>query len=179
MFYRVASRHVELCPVRSSARVAQVEWAKTSFAERKRVLACLQNYILDNQDDIARVASRDSGKPRKPPPPHPIHLFFQYRWTPLIGFFPVSLTPSLLLLLVSWARFRLVMYVFYTILYYTVLPIYFSSRCSVYRVGSYRVGSYHVPTYISYRVFVFREVVGAHRISVVFIWAGITFLRVG
>lgn len=67
-FYLVASRHVELCPVRSSARVAQVEWAKTSFAERKRVLVCLQNYILDNQDDIARVASRDSGKPRKPPP---------------------------------------------------------------------------------------------------------------
>ncbi|CAB1116703.1 ALDH [Ectocarpus sp. CCAP 1310/34] len=45
------------------ARVAQEEWALTTFAERKRVLACLQRYILDNQDDIARVASRDSGKP--------------------------------------------------------------------------------------------------------------------
>lgn len=44
------------------ARVAQKEWAKTSFAERRRVLSCLQRFILDNQEDIARVASRDSGK---------------------------------------------------------------------------------------------------------------------
>lgn len=29
------------------------------------MLTCLQHYILDNQDDIARVASRDSGKPRE------------------------------------------------------------------------------------------------------------------
>lgn len=60
----VASRHAVFG---SSARLAQLEWAKTTFAERKRVLECLQNYILDHQDDIARVASRDSGKPRKPP----------------------------------------------------------------------------------------------------------------
>lgn len=47
------------------ARVAQKEWALTSFAERRRVLACLQRYILDHQEDIARVASRDSGKSRE------------------------------------------------------------------------------------------------------------------
>lgn len=47
------------------ARVAQKEWALTTFAERKRVLGCLQRYILDHQEDIARVASRDSGKTRK------------------------------------------------------------------------------------------------------------------
>eukprot|EP00904_Undaria_pinnatifida_P006431 jgi/Undpi1/2918/HiC_scaffold_14.g06295.m1 len=45
------------------ARVAQEAWALTSFAERKRVLDCLQKYIVDHQDDIAMVASRDSGKP--------------------------------------------------------------------------------------------------------------------
>ncbi|CAN0468713.1 unnamed protein product, partial [Laminaria digitata] len=44
------------------ARVAQEAWAKTTFAERKRVLNCLQKYILDYEDDIAMVASRDSGK---------------------------------------------------------------------------------------------------------------------
>ncbi|CAN0363280.1 unnamed protein product, partial [Discosporangium mesarthrocarpum] len=45
------------------ARVAQGEWAKTSYKERRRVLDCLQKYILAHQEDIARVASRDSGKP--------------------------------------------------------------------------------------------------------------------
>ncbi|CAM9454382.1 unnamed protein product [Ascophyllum nodosum] len=44
------------------ARAAQGEWARTTFAERRRVLECLQRYILDHQEDIARVASRDSGK---------------------------------------------------------------------------------------------------------------------
>lgn len=47
------------------ASFAQKEWASTTFAERKRVLNCLQRYILDHQDDIALVASRDSGKPRE------------------------------------------------------------------------------------------------------------------
>ncbi|CAM9681655.1 unnamed protein product, partial [Choristocarpus tenellus] len=45
------------------ARVAQEQWATTTFAERRRVLMCLQQYILAHQNDIARVASRDSGKP--------------------------------------------------------------------------------------------------------------------
>lgn len=62
--------HHQSLPAPSSARVAQEEWALTTFAERKRVLACLQRYILDNQDDIARVASRDSGKPGKQAPNH-------------------------------------------------------------------------------------------------------------
>jgi len=46
------------------AKEAQVEWAKTSFCERKRVLLTLQKYIIDHQDDICRVAARDSGKPK-------------------------------------------------------------------------------------------------------------------
>eukprot|EP00753_Platysulcus_tardus_P018640 PLAT6991.1.p1 GENE.PLAT6991.1~~PLAT6991.1.p1 ORF type:complete len:615 (-),score=253.81 PLAT6991.1:79-1923(-) len=44
------------------ARAAQVEWAKTSYKERKRVLLTLQDYITRHQDDIVRVACRDSGK---------------------------------------------------------------------------------------------------------------------
>jgi acyl-CoA reductase-like NAD-dependent aldehyde dehydrogenase len=47
----------------AKAAAAQLQWAKTSFAERRRVLRCVQAYILAHQDDICRVASRDSGKP--------------------------------------------------------------------------------------------------------------------
>ncbi len=44
------------------ARAAQPAWAATSFAERRRVLRCLLQYIVDHQEDICRVAARDSGK---------------------------------------------------------------------------------------------------------------------
>jgi acyl-CoA reductase-like NAD-dependent aldehyde dehydrogenase len=47
----------------AKAAAAQLQWAKTSFSERRRVLRCVQSYILAHQDDICRVASRDSGKP--------------------------------------------------------------------------------------------------------------------
>lgn len=46
----------------SKATEAQVKWAKTTLEERTRVLVSLQDYILENQDSIARVACRDSGK---------------------------------------------------------------------------------------------------------------------
>ncbi|CAN0037093.1 unnamed protein product, partial [Phaeothamnion confervicola] len=46
------------------ASKAQVSWARTTFAERRRVLTAVQNYILKHQEDICRVASRDSGKPK-------------------------------------------------------------------------------------------------------------------
>ncbi|SCV03382.1 LAME_0H09978g1_1 [Lachancea meyersii CBS 8951] len=46
----------------SKAAHAQVKWRETSFDERIRVLVSLQDYILENQDLIARVACRDSGK---------------------------------------------------------------------------------------------------------------------
>lgn len=69
--------------------MAQEEWARTTFTERKRVLECLQRYILDHQEDIARVASRDSGKTCKHPLPIPspthgkrltvILFFFQFK----------------------------------------------------------------------------------------------------
>lgn len=44
------------------AEVAQKEWAKSSFVVRKQLLRTLNQFILDNQQDIARVACRDSGK---------------------------------------------------------------------------------------------------------------------
>ena len=37
---------------------------KTSFAERRRVLRTIQKYICNHVEDICRVCSRDSGKPK-------------------------------------------------------------------------------------------------------------------
>jgi len=48
----------------AKARLAQQEWCKTSFSERRRVLQVVQEYILNHEEDICRVASRDSGKPK-------------------------------------------------------------------------------------------------------------------
>ena len=48
----------------SKASEAQVEWAKTSFTQRRRVLRTLLKYLLDNQEPIARAACLDSGKTR-------------------------------------------------------------------------------------------------------------------
>lgn len=46
----------------SSAAAAQKEWAKSSFATRKQLMRTLNQFILDNQENLARVACRDSGK---------------------------------------------------------------------------------------------------------------------
>jgi acyl-CoA reductase-like NAD-dependent aldehyde dehydrogenase len=44
------------------ARAAQAEWAKTSFAERRRVLRCLLDTILDRVDELCRMISAEAGK---------------------------------------------------------------------------------------------------------------------
>jgi len=41
---------------------AQEEWAKVSFAQRRKVLKTLLKFILNHQDDIVKVACLDSGK---------------------------------------------------------------------------------------------------------------------
>ena len=46
-----------------SAHEAQRVWASSSFAQRRKLLRCIQRYILDHQSDICAVAARDSGKP--------------------------------------------------------------------------------------------------------------------
>ncbi|KAK3068511.1 Meiotic Sister-Chromatid recombination aldehyde dehydrogenase [Teratosphaeriaceae sp. CCFEE 6253] len=48
----------------SKATAAQPGWARTSFAQRRRVLKTLLTFILDNQEDIVRAACLDSGKTR-------------------------------------------------------------------------------------------------------------------
>ena len=45
------------------ARVAQQQWAKTSFAERRQLLRILSRCTLDYADEICRASARDSGKP--------------------------------------------------------------------------------------------------------------------
>lgn len=44
------------------ARVAQADWAKTSFAERRRVLRCLLDAILDRKDELCRLIAAEAGK---------------------------------------------------------------------------------------------------------------------
>ncbi|KAJ5053805.1 uncharacterized protein L3040_000096 [Drepanopeziza brunnea f. sp. 'multigermtubi'] len=44
------------------AQSAQEKWKNTTFPQRRQVLRCLLRFILDNQEDICRVACLDSGK---------------------------------------------------------------------------------------------------------------------
>ncbi|KAI0542747.1 Aldehyde/histidinol dehydrogenase [Xylaria digitata] len=46
----------------AQAAAAQEKWANTSFAERRKVLRSMLQHILDNQEQICRVSSLDSGK---------------------------------------------------------------------------------------------------------------------
>ncbi|KAI9697432.1 MAG: Meiotic Sister-Chromatid recombination aldehyde dehydrogenase [Candelina mexicana] len=48
----------------AKAKEAQIDWAGTSFAQRRRVLRTLLKFILDNQESIATAACLDSGKTR-------------------------------------------------------------------------------------------------------------------
>ncbi|KAI5960932.1 hypothetical protein KGF57_001864 [Candida theae] len=46
----------------AKARKAQKEWRHSSFTSRRKFLKTLARFILENQENIARVACRDSGK---------------------------------------------------------------------------------------------------------------------
>lgn len=46
----------------AAAAEAQRGWAKTTFAQRKAVLRSLLQYVLDNGEEICRIAGLDSGK---------------------------------------------------------------------------------------------------------------------
>lgn len=48
----------------AKATAAQAEWAKTTFAQRRRVLKTLLKFVLDKQDELVRAACLDSGKTR-------------------------------------------------------------------------------------------------------------------
>lgn len=59
--YKSNSRE-EIDAIVERASQAQASWADSSFAQRRKVLRSLSEYILNNQENIARVACRDSGK---------------------------------------------------------------------------------------------------------------------
>ncbi|KAF4630931.1 hypothetical protein G7Y89_g7203 [Cudoniella acicularis] len=44
------------------AQIAQKKWAETSFSKRRQVLKCIQAFVMENQEDICRIACLDSGK---------------------------------------------------------------------------------------------------------------------
>lgn len=46
------------------AKAAQVEWSQTTFAQRRMVLRTIQKYVCQHVEDICRVSSRESGKPK-------------------------------------------------------------------------------------------------------------------
>jgi hypothetical protein len=46
----------------AKAKSAQKHWAQTSFAERRKVLKTMLQFVLANQEMIARVACRDCGE---------------------------------------------------------------------------------------------------------------------
>ncbi|KAI8866250.1 Aldedh-domain-containing protein [Ramicandelaber brevisporus] len=46
-----------------AARAAQPAWASTTFEQRRAVLRTMLRFVLDNQETIARMMARDTGKP--------------------------------------------------------------------------------------------------------------------
>ncbi|KAI9817439.1 MAG: Meiotic Sister-Chromatid recombination aldehyde dehydrogenase [Pycnora praestabilis] len=48
----------------SKAHQAQREWAKTTFAQRRKVMQTLLKFILENTETISTAACLDTGKPR-------------------------------------------------------------------------------------------------------------------
>ncbi|KAA8643327.1 hypothetical protein EYZ11_000895 [Aspergillus tanneri] len=45
-----------------AAKTAQTEWARTSFAERRKVLRTLLKYVLEHQEELVTACCLDSGK---------------------------------------------------------------------------------------------------------------------
>jgi len=54
----------EVNEILEKAKVAQAEWMKTSYAQRRLVLRTIQKYIVQHVEDIVRVSARESGKPK-------------------------------------------------------------------------------------------------------------------
>jgi acyl-CoA reductase-like NAD-dependent aldehyde dehydrogenase len=57
----MTAQQVKECIAR--ARAAHEEWRHSSFAQRRRVLSVLLKYILEHQEEICQISSKDSGKP--------------------------------------------------------------------------------------------------------------------
>eukprot|EP01026_Neomeris_dumetosa_P080069 TRINITY_DN88189_c0_g2_i2.p1 TRINITY_DN88189_c0_g2~~TRINITY_DN88189_c0_g2_i2.p1 ORF type:complete len:419 (-),score=52.66 TRINITY_DN88189_c0_g2_i2:23-1249(-) len=62
--YMPAMNRQEVAEVVQKARDAQKIWKNSSFKQRAKLLNIMKRFILENQETICRVASRDSGKPK-------------------------------------------------------------------------------------------------------------------
>ena len=54
----------EVNEILEKAKVAQAEWKRTTYAQRRMVLRTIQKYICQHVEDIVRVSARESGKPK-------------------------------------------------------------------------------------------------------------------
>jgi succinate-semialdehyde dehydrogenase/glutarate-semialdehyde dehydrogenase len=54
----------EMPQIFARARAAQGEWAKLSFAERKRHVLKMRDYVVEHAEELAAIVSRDNGKLR-------------------------------------------------------------------------------------------------------------------
>lgn len=57
-----ATSRSEMDEMIAKAKKAQKDWKNSSFTTRRKFLKTLARFILENQENIARVACRDSGK---------------------------------------------------------------------------------------------------------------------
>ncbi|KAI3403453.2 MSC7 [Candida oxycetoniae] len=57
-----ATSRTEMDEMIANAAKAQEKWSKSSFSIRRKLLKSLAKFILENQENIARIACRDSGK---------------------------------------------------------------------------------------------------------------------
>lgn len=57
-----AATRYDMDSIIEKSQKAQEKWAKTTFSERRKVLNTIGKFVNDHQEDIARVACRDSGK---------------------------------------------------------------------------------------------------------------------
>jgi acyl-CoA reductase-like NAD-dependent aldehyde dehydrogenase len=58
----IADNEDEIAKKIDAAANAQLGWASTTFGQRRRVIRSLMKWLVENQDDAAKVACRDTGK---------------------------------------------------------------------------------------------------------------------
>lgn len=57
-----ASTRTAIDEIIDQCRESQKKWATTTFTERRKVLNTILKYISDHQEDVGRIACRDTGK---------------------------------------------------------------------------------------------------------------------
>jgi acyl-CoA reductase-like NAD-dependent aldehyde dehydrogenase len=58
----VADNEIDIANKIDRAARSQQDWSETTFGQRRRVIRSLLKWLVDNQEDAARVACRDTGK---------------------------------------------------------------------------------------------------------------------